>query len=213
MLPSLKGAMALILSQPLPELRPEHMYLYLDALWRTRGLAGAAVEVGCFQCSTSAWAVRMLRAMEVRRDYLCVDTFGGFVDAQFDQDVRRGTATTHRRGFRFNSPRLVRRLLARWGVPEIRLLPADIVALPESQLPAQIAVALVDVDLEDPTYSALEKIHPRLTAGGTILVDDCSVDPGNPYRGARIGYSRFVERHGLPERYVFGMGVIGDTIV
>ncbi len=204
--------MALVLSQPLPELRPEHMYLYLDALYRTRELPGAAVEVGCFQCSTSAWAVRMLRAMGVGREYVCVDTFGGFVDAQFDQDVRRGTARTHRRGFRFNSPGLVRRLLVRWGVQEIRLVPADIVELPPAHLPDRIAVALVDVDLEDPTYAALEKLHPRLAPGGTILVDDCSVDPDNPYRGARVGYGRFVRQHRLPERYVFGMGVIGDTV-
>jgi O-methyltransferase len=206
--PRLKGALTLILPHPLPEIAAEHLYLYLDAMWRTREVGGSVVEVGCFQCGTSAWAMRMLRAMGVDREYVCVDTFGGFVDSQFAHDVQRGTAASLKHGFTFNSPRLVRRFLARWGVPEIKLLEADVVALPATALPPRIAVALVDVDLEEPTFAALEKIYPRLAAGGTIVVDDCSVDPTNPYRGARVGFQRFVQANSLPERYLFGMGVI-----
>jgi O-methyltransferase len=209
--PRLKGALTLILPHPIPEIAPEHLYLYLDALSRTRGVSGAVVEVGCFQCGTSAWAIRMLRALGVAREYVCVDTFGGFVDSQFTHDAERGTAPSLKHGFTFNSPWLVRRFLERWGVPEIKLVEADVVALPADALPARIAVALVDVDLEEPTFSALEKIYPRLAAGGSIVVDDCGIDPANPYRGARVGFQRFVAAHGLPERYVFGMGVVDKT--
>jgi O-methyltransferase len=206
--PRLKGALTLILPHPIPEIAPEHLYLYLDALSRTRELTGAVVEVGCFQCGTSAWAVRMLRALGVSREYVCVDTFGGFVGSQFAHDVERGTTSSLEHGFTFNSPRLVKRFLARWGVPEIKLLEADVVALAPDALPKSVAVALIDVDLEEPTYAALEKIYPRLVAGGAIVVDDCSMDPTNPYRGARVGFQRFVQAHQLPERYIFGMGVI-----
>src|SRR3954449_9166589 len=102
--PRLKGALTLILPHPIPEIAPEHLYLYLDALSRTRGVAGSVVEVGCFQCGTSAWAIRMLRAMGVSREYVCVDTFGGFVGSQFAHDVERGTAPALEHGFTFNSP-------------------------------------------------------------------------------------------------------------
>jgi hypothetical protein len=205
----LKGLLTLILPRPMPELTPSHLYLYLDTLWRTRGLPGAIVEVGCFQCGTAATASEMLRDAGVAREYVCVDTFGGFVDAQFSHDEQVGTAGALRHGFTLNSPRLVRRFLRRWGADEIRLVEADVVALPPSSLPGQIAVSLIDVDLEEPTYAALGKIYPRLVEGGAILVDDCGADPAkNPYRGARLAYQRFVREHGLPERYQFGMALI-----
>jgi O-methyltransferase len=199
----------LLYRRPVPELPPERLYLLFDALVRTRALSGAIVEVGCFQCGTSAWAYRMLRALGLRRRYICVDTFGGFVDDQFTHDVGVGTAPQLRSGFRINSAPFVRTLLERWGVSEIELLPADVVALPASQLPGAIAVALLDVDLDTPTYAALEKVYPRLAPGGIILVDDCSDDASNPFRGARAGSERFTREHGLPSQFTFGMGIVG----
>ena len=210
MIARLKGALSLVLPRPMSELRPSHLYTYLDALWRTRALPGAVVEIGCFQGATAAVAKQMLRESEIDREYVCVDTFGGFVDSQFTKDADTGTASSLRHGFTFNSQGLVRHLLKRWGAPEIKLIEADVVTLDASRLPDRIAVALIDVDLEEPIYAALEKVFPRLVAGGAIVVDDCGIDEANPYRGARVGYRRFVERHGLPERYQFGMGVI-DT--
>lgn len=203
-----RALIPLLYRRPVPELPPERLYLLLDALTRTKALPGAVVEVGCFQCGTSAWAYRMLQALALPRRYVCVDTFGGFVDAQFSHDVDVGTAPSRRDGFRVNSPAFVRRLLDHWGVGGIELLAADIVTLPEAQLPGEIAVALLDVDLDAPTYAALEKIYPRLANGGIILVDDCSDDASNPFRGARLGYSRFVRERGMDERFEFGMGVI-----
>jgi O-methyltransferase len=205
----LKRALAPFLyRRPVPELPPERLYLLFDAIVQTRSLPGAIVEVGCFQCGTSAWAYRLMRALGLERPYLCVDTFGGFVESQFSHDVAVGTAPSRRTGFRVNSAAFVRGLLERWGVNGIQLLPADIVALPEAQLPDQIAVALLDVDLETPTYAALVKIYPRLAAGGIILVDDCSDDASNPFRGARVGFERFIRERGLPGQFTFGMGTI-----
>jgi len=192
--------------QPVPELGVDRLYLYLDTLWHTRQIAGAVVEVGCFQCGTSAWAYRFLDEIGSARAYVCVDTFAGFVDEQFAGDVRLGTRASYRRGFKENSAALVRQLLDQWQCPSIELLEADIVALQPDRLPQQIAVALVDVDLDEPTFAALEKIYARLVPGGVVLVDDCSDAPTNPFRGARVGYERFVRGHGLPERFAFGMG-------
>jgi O-methyltransferase len=197
---------------PVPELSAERLYLYFDAMARTRARPGGVVEIGCFRCGTSAWAYRMLKALGVARPYLCVDTFGGFVEAQFSDDVAAGTIRSHRRGFSANSREFVQRLLEQWDVAGIALIQGDIVTLPATRLPDQIAVALIDVDLDAPTYAALEKVYPRLVAGGSILVDDCSDAPSNPFRGARIGYERFVRQHHLPEHYEFGMGRIDRPV-
>ncbi len=194
---------------PVPELGADRLYLYLDALWRSRALPGAVVEIGCFQCATSAWAFRFLQSIGAPRPYLCFDTFSGFPAEQFDNDVRLGTNASHRGGFRANSPELVRQLLEQWQCGAIQLVQADIVALPATALPDAIAVALIDVDLETPTLAALEKVYARLVPAGVILVDDCTEN--DMFRGARVAYQRFVADHGLPERYAFGMGVVGET--
>jgi O-methyltransferase len=197
-------------AQPVPELGTDRLYLYLDALWRTRASPGAVVEIGCFQCGTAAWAFRFLNAVGHPRPYVCFDTFSGFPDEQFTNDMRLGTRPAHRTGFRANSPQLVRRLLEQWKCDAIQLVQADVVAMPAAALPDAIAVALIDVDLETPTRAALEKIYPRLAPHGVILVDDCAEN--DMFRGARVAYRQFVAEHSLPERYVFGMGVIGESI-
>ena len=93
--------------RPVPELAPERLYLDLDVLWRLRHHPGAVVEIGCYQCGTAAWAYRMLRDIGSERPYICVDTFGGFIDAQFERDVASGTADDRRNGFGANSRELV----------------------------------------------------------------------------------------------------------
>lgn len=208
----LKQALApLLYRHPVPELPPVRLYLYLDAIWRTRALPGAVVEVGCFQCGTSANAFRMTQAIGLNRRHVCIDTFGGFVGGQFARDVELGTAPAHEKGFQANSLALVTTLLELWNVAGIELVQADVAAMSSDRLPEQIAVALIDVDLEAPTYAALEKVYPRLVPGGVILVDDCSAEASNVFRGARVGYQRFAAERHCPERYVFGMGWIGDA--
>jgi predicted O-methyltransferase YrrM len=81
------------------------------------------------------------------------------------------------------------------------LLQADVVKLSAEQLPEQIVVALIDVDIADPTDVALRKIIPRMVPGGMILVDDCD---SAGFKGARVA----TERVAPSARYELGMGVI-----
>jgi Macrocin-O-methyltransferase (TylF). len=187
--------------QPFPQLRTERLYLYLDALHRTRSLPGAVVEVGCFQGATAAYAYRFLRGMGVERRYLCIDTFAGFPRDQFFADVKVGTDSSTEHAFSANSKKLVRKLLNMWGFPEIELLQADVVQLSAAQLPEQVAVALIDVDIAAPTRAALQMIIPRVVSGGIVLVDDC--DQGG-FKGAGIA----TEEVAPNARYEFGMGII-----
>ncbi len=92
------------------------------------------------------------------------------------------------------------------GVTRSSWSKATYVTLPVSALPSQIAVALVDVDLEIPVYEALEKLFALLVRGGAILVDDCS--DGSHFPGARVGYERFVRAHDIPPHYEFNMGLV-----
>lgn len=192
--------------KPEAVLQPERLYQYLDALWQRRELPGAAVEIGCYRGGTSLMASRFLRRSGFPRRYIAYDTFGGFVDDQFHADVKHGTPASYRRHFTDNSIEIVRRSLDRYDGKEIELVQGDIATLPDASLPEQIAVALVDVDLDIPVHRALERIVPRVVKGGIVMVDDC---PENySWAGARVGYKRFVDAMQLPERYSLGLGII-----
>lgn len=139
----------------------------------------------------------------VRGGYLCIDTFSGFPENQFARDVEIGTGRHLANAFSGNSLSLVRKLLDQWGCREIELLKDDIGQLSTTWLPEQIAVALIDVDIAEPTEAALRKLMPRMSEGGIILVDDCD---RIPFMGARVA----VEKAAPGAEYKFGMAVINN---
>jgi predicted O-methyltransferase YrrM len=188
-------------------LNPERYAIFLRALAQRRELPGAIVEVGCFRGKTSADAYRSLKDWGAERRYVCIDTFEGFVPEQFEEDRKLGTNPDFGKQFSFNTQRSVERMFRRLGYDKVEVVRGDIVEMPESDLPAQISVCLMDVDLAIPIHEGLKKVYPRLVPGGIVLVDDCGEDEAD-WAGARIGYQRFVEEAGLPERYDAGFGIV-----
>jgi O-methyltransferase len=187
---------------------PERYAIFLRALAHRRDEPGAIVEVGCFRGNTAAEAFRSLKRWGAERRYVCIDTFSGFVPEQFAEDKELGTEPAFRSQFSFNTRSSVERMFRRLGYDEIEVVQGDIVELSESSLPEEISVCLMDVDLAIPIHEGLKKIYPRLVPGGVIFVDDCEEEGQTDWAGARVGYKRFVEEAGLPERYDAGFGVI-----
>jgi predicted O-methyltransferase YrrM len=164
------------------------------------------VEVGCYRGGTTLAAQRFLTRTGDRRPYIAIDTFAGFDAEQFRVDAGHGTPVSLGGAFSDNSLASVRRSLDRYGAHDVKLLQGDIATLSEASLPASISVALIDVDLDVPVFEGLRRLFPRVQRGGVLLVDDCPEE--TTWAGARIGYRRFVQTQGLPERYIFGMGVV-----
>jgi O-methyltransferase len=188
---------------PRTTLEPERLYAFLDAIWTQRDVEGCVVEVGCYLGGTAALASRMMKNLGVPKRYVAIDTFTGFVPDHFDRDVAQGVSEERRDDFRANE-QTVRRLLRYWGAANVEVVKADVATLDERNLPDSISLALVDVDLEVPTYEGLRRVMSRLSSGGVVLVDDCN--EGSEWTGAKRGYQRFVRDYGLPEEYHFGMG-------
>lgn len=188
-----------------PQLGPGRLEEYLDALTQRSTLDGAVLEVGCFRGATTVRACEHLRGLGAEKRYVCVDTFAGFVDEQFETDVEHGTPAAFRSGFAENPREMFDRTMRHFGYP-VESIEADICTLDASRLPARISVCLLDVDLAVPIRGGLELIVPRLVPDGVVLVDDC--EDAN-WRGARIGYQEYVREHGLPEQYTAaGLGII-----
>lgn len=166
------------------------------------------LEVGCFRGGTTRVAYRFLQRTQPTRRYVAVDTFRGFVAAHFAADRVHGTPARLRRGFAVNDRDEVRRWLDARGCAGVELIEGDITALPDTALPEEVAVCLLDVDLELPTYHGLRRITPRLSREGVVLVDDCH--PGDDYAGAGAAYRRFMAERDEPEEYFMGMGVVRE---
>ena len=189
----------------LSQLSPERLYLWSKVLIETADVPGAVVEIGCASGGTTAHCDRLLRNIGAGKRYVAIDTFNGFLPAQFDYDAERGTPESARHGFAASSLSLVRQILRQLGAPDVELIRGDIVTMAPDALPRQISAVLVDVDLSQPVYAALWKVWPRMAPGGMVLVDDC--DPANGFR-ARDGFQRFCDEHEQAETYQFGMGVL-----
>jgi O-methyltransferase len=196
----------LVYPTPLSSLQPERLYAYLDVLFRAQAVQGDVVEVGCWVGGTAAIASRMLRRLGSSKRYVCVDTFSGFVPSQFEHDLELGVPQPDASLFKDSSVGMVRTLLDHYGCGDVQLVQGDIVTLDDHALPADVSVALVDVDLELPVAAALHKLWPRLSPGGTMLVDDCPEETS--WRGAKQGYLSFLADVGLSEEYRFGLGVV-----
>jgi hypothetical protein len=186
-------------------LAPERLYLFLHHLIETRDVPGAIVEVGCNLGGTAIIAKRLLDSLGVDKPYICIDTFDGFVDAQFTTDIALGTPSKDQTLFSGNSKDLVAKILRQHRCADVRLVEGDIMTLPDRLLPEECSVVLVDVDLTEPTYAALKRFLPRMAPGGVVLVDDCA--EASSWK-ARVGYSRLCGDEGLPEIYLHGMGIL-----
>jgi O-methyltransferase len=181
------------------------LYLYLDAIYRTKDLPGDVLEIGCNVCGTAALGRQMLHKVGSAKKYICVDTFAGFVPDQHAEDVRRGNSGERSHAFEVNSIELARRVLTLHRAGDVELLQADVCQLDENRLPERLSVCLLDVDLYEPIKVGLEKILPRMSPGGFILVDDCNDGP--TWRAADA-FREFVAEHKLAHRIEFGMGII-----
>jgi predicted O-methyltransferase YrrM len=200
-------AAALLRLRPIrPELEAERLTILLRALAQRREGRGAIVEIGCYRGGTALEANRLLKIWGAERRYVCLDTFEGFVDQQFSADEKEGTPSAYRHSFDVNSRRALERVARHLGYDRIEVVEGDITRLPEGVLPGEISVALIDVDLSEPTFVGLQKLYPRLVPGGVLFVDDCH--PGGSGWQAAAGYSRFCAENGLEPLYDAGFGVV-----
>jgi hypothetical protein len=186
-------------------LTPERLYLFLHHLIETKDVPGAIVEIGCNLGGTAVIARQMMGRLGIDKPYICIDTFDGFVEEQFATDVALGTPANDQTMFSGNSKELVAKIMKRHRCGEVELLQGDVMQIPDRLLPEECSAVLLDVDLTEPSYVALNRFWPRLTPGGVILVDDCQ-EPCS--WKARLGYARFCEENGIEEKYRYGMGLV-----
>ncbi|MEO5679860.1 MAG: class I SAM-dependent methyltransferase [Acidimicrobiales bacterium] len=186
---------------------PAQLCFLVGCLQRTASVRGPILEVGCAYGHTTAFLNKHLEAVDDPRQYVCVDTFGGFTASDTKAEATRGKSLDSFEGrYEDASLRFFERTMANSGVTRVRAVKADIVSwVPD--ISEKLSFCLIDVDLYQPVKAALKKLVPLMQPGGIIVVDDCKEHP--LWDGALQAYQEFVEGEGrLPLIFEGQLGLI-----
>ncbi|MEW5802906.1 MAG: TylF/MycF/NovP-related O-methyltransferase [bacterium] len=163
----------------------------IQAIDITSSLGGDYVEIGCFRGSSSRVALRYMKENQFRRNCYFLDVFDGFNYEAAKKSSDAVWAGSHKT----EGPAKVRERLEKYQDcnhgPSVFVIKNNII---EEQLPSairQIALANIDVDIYDAVKEALDKVSPRVIAGGIIIAEDAG---HTPYLiGARLALKEFLE--------------------
>jgi O-methyltransferase len=172
--------------------RPAQLAFLVSSLTETHGLPGPILEIGCAAGHTTVYLNKHLDDLGDTREYVCIDTFEGFTDADIAIEVERGHESSRFEYlFRAYRQEWFDQTLRNNGVTRVRSIRADVNEFDFGTMDG-ISFCLVDVDLMRPVAHALEQIYPRMAPGGIVVVDDCA--PDRKYEGAYAAYVEFVRR-------------------
>ncbi len=158
---------------------------HLDFFRRTSGIAGDIVECGVFKgASFSRWVkFRALLENPYSRKIIGFDTFGKYPAAKYRPDKMKRRRFLKEAGPRSISKTDLIAILEKLNLYEnIELVEGDILKTVNGYLKRnpdlKISLLNIDVDLYEPTRTALEKFYPHVAKGGIILLDDYGAFPG-----------------------------------
>jgi len=191
---------------------PKQLCFLAECIKATKNIDGSIVEIGCAHGLTTVFLYEYMIESDFKKDYVCIDTFAGFTDSdiRIEQDDRGNRQGWITKLFKDNDPEWFLESLRQRNITDICVIKSDISALDPTMLPERIAFCLLDVDLYQPVKAGLEKIYPRLSPGGIIVVDDCWSKPrhlfvegiAEAYDGAMQAYREFTTKHQLPQELV-----------
>lgn len=185
-------------------LKEERLALFLNEVLALEGRDGNIAEIGCNLGGTSIIARRLQRNIGCTGEYVCFDTFGGFVEEQFEADAKTGTQRNKRDLFSANSKALVAKILKQHKCDDIRLVEGDATKVASDEM-REFSIVLVDVDLSEPTYAIMKAFWPYVRPGGVMISDDCY---DNKAWQAKVGVERFCVEQGVVPEYRHKLGLV-----
>jgi len=176
--------------------KPYQLQYLLECITQTKDVSGAIIEIGCAHGATTIFLKKYLDDLGCSKRYIAVDTFSGFTTDDVDHEIRvRGKTPLLSTAFRQNKVDWVEHSLELADVHGVELRQADCAAYDYTEV-GPTAFCFIDVDLYKPVLASLEAIHPKLTRGAIVVVDDCQPHP--MWDGALQAYTEYVGKNGLP---------------
>jgi O-methyltransferase len=175
---------------------PNQLMFIGETCRSVRDVPGGCLEVGCAYGSTTVFLKKLMEEEGIKKDYVALDTFAGFVPEQVKFEVtNRQKRPTIARTFASNKREWFLTALGVDSVSGVRAIEGDAAKFDYASL-GQIAFCLLDVDLYIPIRDALPKIYRQLAPGGVIVVDDCAA--GGDWDGALQAYQEYCAAQQIP---------------
>lgn len=143
--------------------------LILQELAKIAELPGDVVEFGCYAGDTSVILAEALKSSPDKWLYL-YDSFEGLPEKTAEDQSASGWR--FKAGVLRVSPETVAHKFKKHSLPEPVIVKKWFDQLEESDLPNQIAFALLDGDFYQSIKTSFEKVAPRLVESGIIVVHD-----------------------------------------
>ncbi len=192
----------------------EALYI-LGAMHEALAVQGAVCEFGVAEGTTSALLANELR--ETDRHLWLYDSFEGLPkptqkDKMLDDIFQLGDINDYT-GLMAHPETAVRGRVAEVGFPVERthVVKGFIEKHTDpNKLPERVCFAYIDFDFYEPTLTALELLHPRLSPGARVIIDDY----GYFSEGAKIAADEFTAQKGgqyqleLPHSFTKGFAII-----
>lgn len=185
-----------------------------ERLWATamacrhalnRGIPGGFVECGVWRGGNALLAAHIFKQHGADRDVYLFDTFAGMTEPT-PEDRERASGRpamddflAHQEADRntwcLSGLDEVRNHFAQAGLlsERVHFIQGDVLQTlaVDSNLPEAISVLRLDTDWYASTRMELERLYPRLSPGGTVMIDDYGY-----WTGSRKATDEYFERHG-----------------
>ena len=143
--------------------------LLLDELEQCLDLSGDIVEFGCYEGDTSILLADKIRDYPDKWLYL-YDSFEGLPAKTAEDNSADGWR--FKQGELKASPDTVRHKFKKYALPEPVITKGWFNQLSDSDLPGEIAFALLDGDFYESIKDSLALVEPKMVSGGKIVIHD-----------------------------------------
>jgi SAM-dependent methyltransferase len=175
---------------------------------KCRDKRGKFIEIGCASGATTVFLNKYMDSQRIDKEYICIDTFSGFVrdDIEYEVSIRGKQSSILSTSFGANKKKWFDATMTMNNITRVKSIEADANKFDFSQI-GEIAFCLLDVDLYQPTKTALISVFRQLSGGGMIVIDDCN--DNNVYDGAYQAYIEFTKEMNIPVKIVLDkLGII-----
>jgi O-methyltransferase len=173
--------------------RLENVAACLESI-RCRGVPGDLIECGVWRGGTTVFMRGFLKAFGILdRTVWVADSFAGLPPPALHQDAGNDLSAAKYPQLAI-SLRTVQDVFARYGLldTQVRFLPGWFQdTLPRAPI-ERLALLRMDGDLYQSTWDALAALHPKVSAGGFVIVDDYHCIPA-----CRRAVDEYRQREGI----------------
>jgi O-methyltransferase len=151
---------------------------------------GDVVELGCYEGTSALFLARMMQSHGAEKQLWLYDSFEGLPEKTSEDESAQGIWFKGGE-LRASKARLQKNFVkAALPLPEIKR--AWFYELDPEDLPDEICFAFLDGDFYESIIDSLKLVWPKMSAGGTIIIDDYQ-NPSLP--GARKAVDEWLQLH------------------